>query len=222
MFSDIAPRYDRANTILSLGIHRRWRRKAVRLAGPLHGARVLDVATGTGDLAFAFARAVGPGGRVVGVDFSRAMLDRARAKPQPEGARVEFEEADALALPFEKGAFDVATIGFGIRNVDHPARGLREMARVVRAGGRVVVLEFGQPKGLRSIPYRFYSRFVVPLVGGLVTGNRKAYEYLDRTSAAFPAGNAFLDLMRATGKFTETSGHRLSGGIAYVYVGTVA
>jgi demethylmenaquinone methyltransferase/2-methoxy-6-polyprenyl-1,4-benzoquinol methylase len=221
MFASIARRYDAANAVLSLGAHRSWRAAAVRLSGVARGQRVLDCATGTGDLALAFKRAVGPQGEVVGTDFCAEMLQSAPAKAKGAGLEVRFEVADALALPFDAGSFDVASIGFGIRNVDDPVRCLREMARVVRPGGRVVVLEFGQPEGAFGVLFRAYSKSVMPAVGGLLTGNRAAYEYLPRTAAAFPAGEKFLALMDEAGSFGARSATSLWAGTTYVYVGTV-
>jgi demethylmenaquinone methyltransferase / 2-methoxy-6-polyprenyl-1,4-benzoquinol methylase len=222
MFSSIAPRYDVTNVVLSLGVDRLWRRVAVRESGASAGARVLDCATGTGDLALALRRRVGSTGTVVGMDFCAAMLGPAREKARRAGLEdVRFEEGDALALPYPAAAFDVATIAFGIRNVDDPVRCLKEMARVVRPGGRVVVLEFGQPTGLWGALYRVYSRRLMPAVGGLLTGNRAAYAYLPRTAAAFPAGDRFLALMDQAGAFSTRRSVSLSGGIAFVYVGEV-
>lgn len=221
MFASIARRYDAANEVLSLGVHRGWRRAAVRLSAAGEGDRVLDCATGTGDLALAFKRAVGDRGLVVGTDFCAEMLAPAPAKARKAGLDVRFEVADALALPFAPGSFDIASIGFGIRNVDDPLACLREMARVVRPGGRVVVLEFGQPAGAFGALFRLYSRSVMPVVGGALTGNRAAYEYLPRTAAAFPAGERFLALMDQAGAFSTRAAHALLAGTAYVYVGRV-
>lgn len=224
MFADIAPSYDRANAVLSLGVHGRWRRRAVTESGAKAGDRVLDCATGTGDLAFLFARTVAPGGSVVGTDFCAPMVDLARVKAkEPKHAHLpaSFEVADALDLPFDDDAFDAASIAFGIRNVDDPVKGLAEMARVVKPGGRVVVLEFGQPRGFMGPPFRFYSRHVMPRIGGLISGNREAYEYLPETSARFPAGDRFLALMDDAKAFSARRAVPLTSGIAYVYVGTV-
>ena len=221
MFSSIATRYDVTNEVMSLGIHRLWRRTTVRLSGAREGDSVLDCASGTGDLALAFKRKVGGPGRVVGTDFCKEMLDHAPAKAARLGLRVEFQVADAMALPFGDNSFDVASIAFGIRNVDDPVKCLQEMARVVRPGGRVVVLEFGQPRGLFGALFRFYSKVVMPNVGALLTGNRAAYEYLPRTSAAFPAGDRFLELMDRSGSYKERVAHPLTFGTSYVYVGTV-
>ncbi|MBM4381220.1 MAG: bifunctional demethylmenaquinone methyltransferase/2-methoxy-6-polyprenyl-1,4-benzoquinol methylase UbiE [Deltaproteobacteria bacterium] len=222
MFSSIAPKYDVTNQLLSLGVHRYWRSVAVKASGAADGQSVLDCATGTGDLALAFKRAVGAAGRVRGTDFCKEMLGPAPAKAASAGLQVDFEVADALALPYPDATYDVASISFGIRNVDDPTACLREMARVVKPGGRVVVLEFGQPRGLFGALFRFYSRHVIPLIGGLLTGNRAAYEYLPRTSAAFPAGDNFLALVDAAGAFSTRRAIPLTFGTAYVYVGTVA
>jgi demethylmenaquinone methyltransferase/2-methoxy-6-polyprenyl-1,4-benzoquinol methylase len=219
MFASIAPRYDAANEVLSLGVHQSWRRAAVQAADLRPGQHVLDCATGTGDLALALAEAVGPQGEVVGTDFCAPMLKPAPAKAARRGLRVRFAVADALALPFAGGSFDAATIAFGIRNVDDPVRCLREMARVVKPGGRVVVLEFGQPRGAFGALFRAYSRGVMPIVGGLLTGNRAAYEYLPRTAAAFPAGDQFLALMDEAGRFASRGARPLTFGTAFVYRG---
>jgi demethylmenaquinone methyltransferase / 2-methoxy-6-polyprenyl-1,4-benzoquinol methylase len=222
MFSSIARRYDVTNEVLSFGIHRLWRRTAVRLSDAAPGQAVLDCATGTGDLALAFKRRVGAQGRVLGTDFCAEMLETAPMKAQREGLEVEFEVADAMALPYPSATFDVASISFGIRNVDDPVKCLKEMARVVKPGGRVIVLEFGQPSGLFGALFRFYSRVVMPHVGGLLTGNRAAYEYLPQTSARFPCGDQFLGLMDQSGAYRQRSAHPLTFGTAWVYRGIVA
>lgn len=222
MFSEIAPTYDRVNSVLSFGVHHRWRARAVRLGEPKPGQKVLDCATGTGDLAIAWARAVGPEGRVVGTDFCTEMMGPGPAKAHAAGVAITFETADALDLPYADDSFDLASISFGIRNVDDPVQCLREMSRVVRPGGRVIVVEFGQPTGPFGAAFRFYSRHVMPTIGGLLSGNREAYEYLPRTSAAFPAGEAFGGLMDQAGTFAQRSLHSLTFGTAWVYVGVVA
>lgn len=216
MFGAIARRYDRANAVLSLGVHGAWRRSAVRLLAPRPGERILDACCGTGDLALAIAPHVAPLGGVTGVDFCAPMLGLAREKAR--GA-VAFLEADALALPFPDARFDAAAVAFGVRNLDDPARGLRELARVVRPGGRVVVLEFGQPAAPLLGPiFRWYARVAMPAIGALVTGLRAPYEYLPRTAAAFPAGEAFLPLMAAAG-LGRARAVPLTFGIAWAYRG---
>ncbi|HOJ02877.1 MAG TPA: ubiquinone/menaquinone biosynthesis methyltransferase [Bacteroidota bacterium] len=221
MFAAIAGSYDRANGVLSLGVHRRWRARTVKESGAVAGDAVLDCATGTGDLALEFKRAVGVEGRVVGTDFCADMLAHAPAKAERMGMAVEWEVQDAMALSYDDDSFDIASIAFGIRNVDDPVQALRSMARVVRPGGRVLVLEFGTPLWWMRPLFRFYSAVVIPLVGGLVSGNRDAYRYLTRTSAAFPTGVDFLALMDASGGYSRRYFLPLTGGIAYLYVGVV-
>jgi demethylmenaquinone methyltransferase/2-methoxy-6-polyprenyl-1,4-benzoquinol methylase len=220
MFAQIAPRYDLANDALSFGVHRSWRKRAVALAEVKPGMSVLDCATGTGDLALAFKRATVTG-EVIGTDFCAEMIVPAPHKAARAGLDVRFEVADVLQLPYSDQKFDRASISFGIRNVDDPKRCLQELARVTKKGGRVVVLEFGQPGGLYGALYRFHSRFVMPLLGQLLTGNRAAYEYLPRTAAKFPAGESFVSLMKEAGCFTATKAVPLLFGTAWVYLGDV-
>lgn len=222
MFAEIAPKYDLANSILSFGIHRRWRKRAVRLAGTKQGMAVLDCATGTGDLAMEFKRATGNQGKVVGTDFCADMMITAPEKAAREGLEIHYETADAMDLPYEDNSFDIASISFGIRNVDEPVRALREMARVVRPGGRVVVIEFGQPQGVFGALFRFYSNVVIPFVGGLLSGKRAAYSYLVETSGKFPSGEKFLALMRQSGGFADIRAYPQTFGVAYIYIGVVA
>lgn len=221
MFADIADDYDRVNTVLSFGVHHHWRKKTIQESGAQDGDHVLDCATGTGDLAIEFKKTVGKKGYVLGTDFCAPMIESAPSKAAKKGLDVDFEVADAMDLPYKDDRFDIASISFGIRNVDEPITALKEMARVVKPGGRVVVLEFGQPKGVIKYPYNLYSQHIMPTVGGLLSGNRDAYTYLPRTSAMFPAGEKFLKLMKEAGSFSETKKLKLTGGIAYVYVGVV-
>jgi demethylmenaquinone methyltransferase/2-methoxy-6-polyprenyl-1,4-benzoquinol methylase len=217
MFADIASDYDRVNTVLSFGIHHVWRNRTIAESGVATGQSVLDCATGTGDLAIAFKKAVGPEGYVLGTDFCAPMIEPAPNKAKKEGLKIDFEVADAMDLPY-----DLASISFGIRNVDDPIQALREMARVVKPGGKVVVLEFGQPKGLMKFPYELYSQHIMPTVGGWLSGNRDAYTYLPKTSAAFPAGDKFLSLMDESKMFASLKAISLTGGISYIYLGVVA
>jgi len=221
MFADIADDYDRVNSILSFGIHHVWRSRTVRLSGAKRGDKVLDCATGTGDLALEFKEAVGDEGYVLGTDFCKEMIEHAPSKAAEEDLVVDFEVADAMDLPYKDDRFDIASIAFGIRNVDNPIQALKEMGRVVKSGGKVVVLEFGQPKGLLKYPYELYSQYIMPTLGGWISGNREAYTYLPRTSAEFPAGNHFITLMEEVGVFTSKMFEKLTGGAAYFYVGTV-
>ncbi len=186
MFDRIAGVYDLMNTAMTAGLHRRWRERAAAEAGVAAGDRVLDVATGTGDLALELARRVAPGGEVVGADFSEAMLERARAKAG--GAAVRFEWADAMALPYPDGAFAAATVGFGARNFEDLGRGLAEMTRVVRPGGRVVVLEITTPaRPPLSLFYGLWFDRLVPLLGRLAGA---LLRQLARLRSRWDAGSA--------------------------------
>ncbi|MES2962522.1 MAG: ubiquinone/menaquinone biosynthesis methyltransferase, partial [Bdellovibrionota bacterium] len=208
--------------ILSGGVHHLWRKALVKWSAAREGQRVLDCATGTGDLAIGFKRAVGPSGVVVGTDFSPGMLAPAPAKAARLGLDIKFEPADVTQLSYADASFDISSISFGIRNVQDPAKGLAELARVVRPGGVVMVLEFGQPStpGFREV-YEFYSNRVLPRLGGLVTGKPKAYEYLQSSSAKFPCGDEFVALMMSTGKYESVSYRTLTFGVAYMYKGVV-
>jgi len=215
MFRDISPGYDRANTILSAGVHHLWRRAAVRVSGAKKGDAILDCATGTGDLAIAFKKRV-QNGRVVGTDFVPEMIELARKK----SPRIEFEVADVTQLPYANDTFDVASISFGIRNVGDPRKGIRELARVVKPGGRVVILEFGQPRGRAfGAFYDFYRKRILPRLGGVLTGNRDAYDYLESSTARFPSGEDFAAMMRESADFISIDFRPLTLGIAWLYCG---
>jgi len=197
MFDRIARRYDLLNRVLSLGLDRRWRRKAAAALRLGDGAEVLDLACGTGDLALEILRRH-PGARLTGLDPSRAMLEVARSKAARRGAALALEVGIAEALPFADETFDGVSIAFGLRNVPDRARALAEMARVTRPGGRVVVLELGEPRGRLLGPIaRFHIHRVVPRLGALLSGARE-YRYLERSIAAFPPpGDVVLMMGRA-------------------------
>lgn len=223
MFDGIAARYDLVNRILSLGIDQRWRRRAVRALSskdePRAPRRVLDVATGTGDLAIMIARAYRDC-EVVGIDPSTGMLEVGRTKVTASGlgARIDLQVAEAEALPFEDASFDGVTIAFGIRNVPDRLRGLEEMCRVTRPGGRVVVLELAEPEGgLTGAVARFHVHRLVPAVGGWISGRRE-YSYLQRSIAAFPTATEFAATMTEAGLVVQRV-ERLTFGVAHVYVG---
>lgn len=221
MFASIAPAYDRTNSVLSLGIHHLWRKATVKESRAISGMSVLDCATGTGDLAFEFKKAVGDKGRVLGTDFCPEMMETGPSKSEKMKLHVDFEVADAMNLPYPDAIFDIASISFGIRNVDDVSIALSEMARVVKPGGRVMILEFGQPKGIIGIIYNLYSRYIIPFIGGLLTGNKEAYAYLPRTAAVFPCREDFLSLMTNTGRYSTVSYKELTFGIAFLYSGVV-
>lgn len=220
MFDEIAPRYDLLNRLLSFGIDRRWRRIAVRQLAVPPGGRVLDVATGTGDVALEIARQTDPSVRVVGADFTQGMLVRGREKiaASRHSGRIELVNAPCEALPHPDNTFDGVTIAFGIRNVVDRERGLCEMARVIKPGGRVVILEFATPRSrLFRAVYLFYFHRLLPRLGGLLS-RRSAYQYLPESVQEFPDRQAFLGMMSAAG-LAALRRIELTGGVAVIYVG---
>ncbi|HEY1378914.1 MAG TPA: bifunctional demethylmenaquinone methyltransferase/2-methoxy-6-polyprenyl-1,4-benzoquinol methylase UbiE [Gemmataceae bacterium] len=222
MFAAIAPRYDLLNHLLSLNIDRSWRRRTTRLVPPVGDGPILDLCTGTGDLALTYDRAAGGRVPIVAADFCHPMLVRGVAKAARCGAadRVRFVEADAQRLPFPDGTFQITCVAFGLRNVTDTDLGLAEMARVTRPGGRVAVLEFSKPRGrLVGGAYRFYFRHVLPRVGQWFSRSPDAaYHYLPASVLEFPDYEALLAKMERHG-LTQTRYYPLTFGIATLYVG---
>jgi demethylmenaquinone methyltransferase/2-methoxy-6-polyprenyl-1,4-benzoquinol methylase len=218
MFDRIAGVYDRLNSVMTAGLHHRWRRRAADLAAVSPGDRVLDVATGTGDLALELLRRVGPSGQVVGADFSQGMLELARVK-DPSGA-IRWEQANAMALPYADGEFAAVTVGFGVRNFSDLDRGLAEMARVVRPGGKVVILEITTPQRppLSSF-FKLWFDKIVPLLGR-VGGDSEAYSYLPDSVRRFPGPAELAGRMAAVG-LKDVRYVLTAGGIIALHVGTV-
>ena len=219
-FSAIARRYDLVNHLLSANIDRSWRRRLVRLSQVRPGQRVLDICTGTCDILLAFHR-VCDACDYVGADVTQPMLDIGREKLRRAGAgaRTRLILADALALPLEDRAFDVATMGFGLRNLEDPLRGIGEMARVLKPGGRALILEFAptQP-GLSGRLYGWYLNALIPKLGGIITGSTLAYEHLSQSIQGFFEPETLVGAMKNKG-FKETRAVPLFGRIAYIYVG---
>ena len=220
MFNGIAPKYDILNTVLSFGIHHLWRRKTVKTSDLKIPARVLDCATGTGDLAIAL-KSYYPQAEVTGLDFSKNMLEIARQKVLKLKTNVNLLTGDILGLPFLDNKFDAVTISFGIRNVDNTLLGLQEMARVTKPGGKVIVLEFGQPIGIMKIFYTFYSKVIMPFIGRIISGDKGAYKYLPATALSYPCREKFVKIMNETNLLEKCYYISLTGGIAYLYVGIV-
>jgi demethylmenaquinone methyltransferase / 2-methoxy-6-polyprenyl-1,4-benzoquinol methylase len=223
MFDRIAKVYDLLNTVMTAGLHHRWRERAADLAEVHDGERVLDVATGTGDLAFELARRVGAHGEVVGSDFSEQMLAIARdkaARPGAPVASIRFEQANALALPYADGEFAAATIGFGARNIADLGQGLRELRRVVEPGGHVVILEMTTPRRPPlSLFFKIWFDRIVPLIGRFA-GDSDAYTYLPNSVRRFPGPDALADAMAGAG-LTDVRYVLTAGGIIALHVGTV-
>ncbi len=223
MFASISKRYDLLNTLLSLNRDSSWRRFTVRHSGLKEGGRALDVATGTGKLAMELAGAVGKRGRVVGVDFCDEMMEQGAAAIRGTDLEdiIEFRNARAESLPFPDSSFDCASIAFGLRNVSDIDRSLCEMARVTRPGGRVLVLEFTQPRN-RIVQglYYFYFFRVLPFIGGLISGNRDAYTYLPESVMKFPSPERLKEKMENAG-LAAVEYHLLTGGIVALHQGTV-
>ena len=221
MFDRIAGVYDLMNSAMTAGLHHQWRERAVDRAQVGPGSDALDLCTGTGDLALALRRRIGPDGRVVGSDFSEPMLDLARRKSGEEGLPVEFGWADALELPYGDASFDAVTIGFGARNLADLERGLSEMARVLRPGGRLVILEITRPQ--REPLASFYSLWfdrLVPMIGSLA-GDPEAYSYLPDSVRTFPDPEHLAAMIDAAG-FTEIRWLLLAGGIIAIHSATKA
>jgi len=222
MFDAVAPRYDLLNRVLSLGIDQYWRRRAVQLLVDEQPARVLDVATGTADLAIKAERMLHPR-EVVGIDLSAEMLAYGRKKLKRRGLspRISLVKGDAANPPFPDDAFDAALVAFGVRNFEDLEAGLRGIGRVLRPGGTLVVLEFSRP---RTAPikqlYAWYSRYVLPHIGGMLSPNQGAYEYLPSSVAAFPDGTDFLERMHESG-FENLRWTPLTFGIASLYRGGI-
>lgn len=218
MFSRIAGRYDLLNSLLSLGRDRSWRREAAQVALAGDARELLDAATGTGELALELGRQR-PEARVIGLDFSEPMLDHARRKAARQGARVEWLHGDATQLPFEDASFDTVTIAYGLRNLPDPQSGLRELARVVRPGGRLVVLEFPPPQhGLVGRLFRFYFVNILPRVGGVVSGSSEAYSYLPASVLSFPGPDRIAALMQEAG-LRQVRYRLQTAGISAIFVG---
>ena len=220
MFDNIAPKYDLLNHTLSMSIDRVWRRRVVGEVRRAKPGRILDVATGTGDLAIAMARRIRDV-QVLGVDLSEQMLAVARRKIEARGldGRIVLDRGDAERLAVADASVDVATVAFGVRNFGDLGAGLRELARAIKPGGKVVILEFSRPRNrvFRAL-YEFYSYKILPRIGGLVSRDKRAYEYLPASVGEFPAPEEFMAMMARAG-FRNCRARSQSFGIAQIYIG---
>ena len=221
MFNDIAPSYDRLNHLMSLGIDNIWRKKALKEIVDGTQQQILDVACGTGDSTIAIAKAMEPGGRVTGIDISAGMMEPLMRKAAHEGVhdRIKLLQADALQMPFEADSFHRVTCAFGIRNFEDRKKGLAEFLRVLKPGGRAVILELGIPdKPFIKTLYDIYFRHILPLIGGIISGNRAAYRYLPESVYAFPRPETFCAMMERAG-FHNVRHRNFTFGLCRLFIG---
>ncbi|MGB5988785.1 MAG: bifunctional demethylmenaquinone methyltransferase/2-methoxy-6-polyprenyl-1,4-benzoquinol methylase UbiE [Marinifilaceae bacterium] len=219
MFDDIAPKYDFLNHFLSFGIDKIWRRKAVKMLKELQPKHVLDVATGTGDFAIQINKDLGA--KVTGIDISVGMLEMGKIKIKNLNleSQISLEEGDSTNLVFEDNTFDALTVAFGVRNFEDLPKGLKEMNRVIKPAAKAVILEFSKPTlfPFKQL-YTFYSKYILPVLGGMFSKNKNAYTYLPESVKAFPDGDKFLDIMSEAG-FNNCKKRILTLGIVTIYTG---
>ena len=219
MFNNIASRYDLMNTVLSAGIHKRWRKKAIDILVPAQPKFILDLATGTGDLAIEAMR-LHPE-KIIAADISEGMMEvgKEKIKKLKLEHKIFFQKGDSENLPFGENTFDAITVGFGVRNFEDLEKGLRNMYKVLKPGGKAVILEFSKVKKfpLKQF-YNFYFRFITPLIGRMFTKDKAAYTYLPESVGAFPDGKDFLEILLKVG-FKDVQAKLLNAGIATIYTG---
>jgi demethylmenaquinone methyltransferase / 2-methoxy-6-polyprenyl-1,4-benzoquinol methylase len=221
VFDSVATKYDLMNDLMSFGIHRLWKRYAVELAGLRPGHKVLDLASGTGDLAARFSGLVGPEGLVTMTDINAAMLDQGRARMADRGliGNVKYVQVDAEAIPFDDNMFDCVTIGFGLRNVTNKQQALNEMFRILKPGGRALVLEFSHPRGEPlKWAYDIYSFKILPLIGKVVAKDEASYQYLAESIRMHPDQETLREMMQQAG-FERCDYHNLTGGVVAIHRG---
>jgi demethylmenaquinone methyltransferase/2-methoxy-6-polyprenyl-1,4-benzoquinol methylase len=220
MFNNISAKYDFLNHFLSLGIDKLWRKKAVKMLRSVNPTRILDIATGTGD--FALESLVLKPTQIVGLDISSGMLEHGRVKMKKKGVDhiITMQQGDSEDIPYENNYFDGLTVGFGVRNFENLEKGLGEMLRVVRPGGKLIILEFSKPKKfpIKQL-FAFYSKNIIPILGKSISKDSNAYTYLPESVAAFPEGKNFENILAKVG-YKDISSTLVSGGIATIYAGT--
>jgi demethylmenaquinone methyltransferase/2-methoxy-6-polyprenyl-1,4-benzoquinol methylase len=220
MFNNISAKYDFLNHFLSLGIDKLWRKKAVKMLRSVNPTRILDIATGTGD--FALESLVLKPTQIVGLDISSGMLEHGRVKMKKKGVDhiITMQQGDSEDIPYEDNYFDGLTVGFGVRNFENLEKGLGEMLRVVRPGGKLIILEFSKPKKfpIKQL-FAFYSNNIIPILGKTISKDSNAYTYLPESVAAFPEGKDFENILAKVG-YKDISSTLVSGGIATIYAGT--
>ena len=221
MFDGIAPSYDRLNHLMSLSVDRRWRRRAVKEVVDGNAQQILDIACGTGDLTIDIAKAAGSGSVVTGSDISEGMMSFVMSKAAHEGVseRIKLEVADGCNLQWEEGSFDRVTCAFGIRNFEDKSKGLQEFLRVLKPGGKLVILELSVPSNkLLLALYKLYFLHIMPWIGGIISGDKAAYKYLPASVMAFPAPETFCGMISAAG-FRDVRHRSFSGGLCRMYIG---
>lgn len=222
MFDNIAPDYDKLNHILSLNIDKGWRKKAVKeIVNTDSPLNILDVACGTGDFTIEIAQKAPQGSTITGIDLSEGMMKIGREKIAAAGVNARMVQGDCENLPYDNGEFNRISVGFGVRNFEHLERGLSEMCRVLKQGGKLVILEFSVPTNpIIRWCYKFYFLKILPAIGGWISGNRAAYEYLPASVLHFPAPDVFMGMMKDAG-FKEVKYRSLTFGICMMYIGYV-
>lgn len=218
VFDSVAPKYDVMNDLMSAGLHRIWKRYTITVANPQPGQQVLDIAGGTGDLSRAFARRVGPTGRVVHTDINQAMLREGRNRLLDEGLVLPTMVCDAEKLPFADNSFDLVSVAFGLRNMTHKEQALSEVRRVLKPGGRLLVLEFSRVAKPLEKAYDWYSFNVLPKLGQMVAGDAHSYQYLAESIRMHPGQEELRQLMKSVG-FGHVDVHNLSAGVVALHVG---
>ena len=221
MFDKIASSYDRANAVISLGRYKAWYRKLIKMSGIKSGDNVLDCATGTGNLPIEYKKMLGNDVRITGVDVAEKMMEIGREKAKKEGFDIHFEKQDILNMSFADNMFDAATITYGIRNTISIIGTLKEMARVVKPQGKVLILETGEIKGIRRFLYNLYQKLFVNKIGKMISGDNSAYRWLTDSSNNFPSGEQFLQIMKDCEVFSETSYKTFMFGMIFLYIGKV-
>jgi demethylmenaquinone methyltransferase/2-methoxy-6-polyprenyl-1,4-benzoquinol methylase len=209
------------NDVLSFKMHNGWKKRLVELSGVRKDDNVLDCASGTGDLAILFKEVVGEKGEVIATDFCNDMLKYAQPKAEKLNLKIKSELADVMNLQFEDDAFDVSSISYGIRNVDDTVTALKEMARVIKPGGKIAILETGQPPMYLRPMYYMVTRWGMPLMGRLLAKEKSAYQYLAETASKYPYGKEFVEIMKSTDKFKDFKVYPQFFGASYIYIATV-
>jgi len=221
MFSSISNDYDKMNNIISFGFHKNWKLKLVKLAKPKAGDRILDLACGTGDICFEFAKITKNNATIIGMDFSQNMLDEAVKKNTNFSSEVKFTNGDAMNTGFADNSFDVVSCGYGIRNFDDTILAIEEMARICKPGGRIAILETGKPSGILKFFFDLYNNNIVPKLGKIIAKNESAYTYLPESVTHFPYSKDFARLLQSNHKINKVYFKKLLFGASFIYIAEV-